>query len=403
MPDYSYTALDANGKVVSGNLFAENDIELAHKVSSAGNYLTKCKVVKPQADSKVVLPNNAKLSAKELLRFTLQLAILLEAGVSLLESLNELSKSSESLPMQTITVDIKTRIEKGESFKSAVEAYPQTFDSLYINIIGTGEATGKMSKIMYELANLLEWQMNLKAKVKEIATYPIILAVIMTLVISLLVLKVIPTFKPLFEGNNAPLPMPTQIVLGLSDFVQRFWPVILGIMVLSFVGYKIYKSTPEGQYNIDKIKLKIPIIGGIYRKIALTRFTSSFAICYQSGINVLSVLDISQGTCGNLCIERAVSKVKGSINMGERLSDAMRATGEFPPMVLRMMAVGEQSGQIPFTLLKVAKYFDGEVDAAIKRFSALIEPIMIVVMGIVVGGIALAIFLPLFQMADLVG
>ncbi len=405
MQRYNYTARDQTGKIIRGKIMAEDDVDLAHKISSLGYFLTNFKIVSEDrnATQGKIKTKGLKMKPRELLQFTYQISTLIDAGLPLLNGLNELVNQSSNETVRGILSDVRYRIESGGSLKNALAAYPKTFTPIYQAVIGAGEAAGKLPQALTDLAYLLEWQQDLKAKIKEAAMYPIILFVVLTFVVAILVVKVIPIFEPMFEAQGQDLPLPTQIVLNVSSFVRSFWYLMIGSGGLLFGVYKAYYSTENGRYIIDSIKLKMPIVGDLIRKTVLSRFSHIFALSFKSGINLLTCLDTAKDACANERIERAIEKVRNSVNVGERLADSLKASNEFPNMVVSIISAGEQSGALAETLNKVASFYDKEVEVTTKRIFVLMEPIMIVIMGIVVGGIAVAIFLPMFQMGDMIG
>ena len=400
MQNYSYMARDDYGKVVRGTMMADDETNLANKIADLGYFLVRCKIVSGSAKTAAKI---TRLKPREVLNFTIYLATLLDAGVSLVDGLRDLARDAEKEDLQRTIDDIRYRIESGNSLKEALSFHPRSFSGLYTAIIGAGESTGKLNFCLNDLARLLDWQIELNAKMREAATYPIILFCVMISVVTLLVVKVIPTFEPMFKEAGAALPIPTQIVLGASHFVRSFWYMLLGFFILLTVGYKLYNSTPKGRYRIDSMKLKLPIVGTLTRKVALSRFCHTFALGLKSGVNILTALDFSLGVINNSRLERAVVKSRDAVNVGEKLAGSLQVSGEFPPLVVRMIAVGEQSGSLTKTLDRVNQFYDREVPATIKRIFALLEPIMIIILGVAVGGIALSIFLPMFQMAQIIG
>ena len=402
MRKYIYTARNEKGKLVRGELMAVNEADLSDKIYSLGYFLTKFKVsqASDKENAKLKMP---KMKPKEVLNFTIQLATLIDAGLPLLDSLRSIASEAENERMQRIADNLCYHIKSGTSLEEAMSLYPGSFSKLYRSITKTGEATGKLGQLLNDLSEILEWQMDLKAKVKEAATYPTILFCVMIGVVTLLVVKVIPSFEPIFESARAVLPLPTQIVLNVSHFVRSFWYVIIGAVVLLIIGYKVYYSTDNGRYRLDSLKLKLPLFGQLIRKVALSRFAHIFALTLKAGVNLLECLDIAKDTSGNYRIERSVARAKDSVNMGGKLAESLKASGEFPAMVINMIGVGEESGSLSRIISKVSIFYNKEVAAAIKKIFALVEPIMIVIMGVVVGGIALSIFLPMFQMAQLIG
>ena len=402
MKRYIYTARDERGKVVKGELMAVSEVELSDKIRGLGYFLTKFQVSEA-SDKESTKLKEPKMKPKEVLNFTIQLATLIDAGLPLLEALKSIAVEAGNERTQRIADSLHSYVASGVSLEKAMSFYPKSFSKLYTSIIRTGEATGKLGEVLNNLSELLEWQMDLKSKVKEAATYPTILFCVMVGVVTLLVVKVIPSFEPIFKSAKAALPLPTQIVLGVSHFVRSFWYVIIGAAILLAVGYKYYSRTVRGRYRVDALKLKLPLFGQLIRKVSLSRFAHVFALTLKSGVNLLECLDIARDTVGNRRIEQSIDRAKNSVNTGGKLAESLKTSGEFPPMVINMIGVGEESGSLSYTISKVSAFYNKEVAATIKKIFALIEPIMIVIMGVVVGGIALAVFLPMFQMASLIG
>lgn len=402
MQNYSYTAKDERGKQVQGTLAAEDEIDLANKVSNLGFYLVRFKI--PTGEEKSSAGGRlGRMKPKEVLNFTFHLSTLLDAGVPLVTALRELAEDEERGNIRNIVGDIRSRVEAGSTLKDALSVHPASFSKLFTAIVGAGENTGKLSGSLNELAALLTWQIELGAKVKEAATYPLILFVVMVGVVALLVVKMIPTFEPIFKDMGVSLPLPTQIVLGVSRSVRQGWYIILGAVILFAVFYKFYNSTANGRYQIDSVKLKLPILGDLLRKISLSRFCHTFSLGLRSGVNILTALDFAADVVGNMRLRRSVIKAKDAVNVGEKLATSFKESGEFPPIVVRMMGVGEQSGSLTQTLEKVNEFYDREIPATIKAMFALFEPMMIVIMAAIVGGIAIAVFLPMFKMAEVIG
>ncbi len=401
MPNYNYTARDESGKLIRASIMADSETELATKIGNLGLFLINSKVA--TGENSVGPGRFSNLKAKEVLDFTIHLSTMLNAGVSLVDSLRDLAKDATTGDIRKVIEDIRHRVESGTSLKEALAAHGRSFSLLYLSIVGAGENTGKLSSCLSDLAGLLEWKLELRAKVKEAATYPIILFSVMVLVVIILVVKVIPTFEPIFEQAGAKLPLPTQVVMGLSRAIRQYWYVfIIGIGSL-ITGYKSYYATASGRLLIDRLKLKMPLLGTLMSKVALSRFCHTFSLALKSGVNVIAALDMSGQVIGNVFLESAVKKSRDLVNVGEKISVALQSSGDFPPLIIRMIAVGEQSGSLVQTLEKVNQFYDREVPATIRKIFALFEPMMIVFMGVVVGGIALSIFMPMFQMADIMG
>jgi len=401
MANFSYTARDDAGKLVKGTMAAENEIDLAHRLRAMGYFMTSAKVaflVKKEGSKK------GHLKQAEVLNFTNQVAISLEAGVPLLTVLKDMGINAEQKKLKFVVEDIAHRVESGCTFKEALSAHPHSFSTLFVAIIGAGESTGKLSMAMNDLARLIEWQMDLQARIKEASIYPIILICSMIGVVTVLMAFVIPKFEPMFKELNVELPAPTQFVLTAS---KLWWVpfIIFGVVAAVLFGINM---TSEGRLRLDRAKLKIPIIGDLLIKIALSRFCHVFSLALRSGVNVFYALGIASEVTGNAYLQSAVSKAKDYVNVGEKISTSLELAGKesggrFPDIVIRMINVGEQSGSLAETLGKVNEYYDKEVPSTVKKIFAIIEPLTIVVMGVVVGGIALSVFLPLIQLANAIG
>ena len=400
MQTYSYTASDSLGKVLHGVIPAENDLDLANKVSGLGHYLIRAKVV---ANPVKVNYRLRRLKPRDVLTFTIHLYALLDSGAHLSSALGDLARDAAVDDVRKLIEDIRLRVEGGMSLRESLSYHPKSFPKIYTAVVGAGESTGKLLSALKDLIGLLEWQLELRSKMTEAMVYPLTLICAMMGVVILLVVKVIPIFEPLFAQGGISLPLPTRIVLGVSSFVRSFWYLCLATPVLLVVGYKFYYSTPGGRYVIDNFKLKLPVFGELLRKVALSRFCRTFAISLKSGVTVLSSLDIASEVVGNIRLERSVAKARDSVNVGEKISTSLQATGDFPPLVVRMIGVGEQSGSLPEALDKVNLFYDREVPATIKMMFTFFEPAMIVVIGVVVGGIAISVLLPMFQLAQVIG
>ena len=395
MKNYAYKARDNSGKMVKGVTVAENELDLSKKLSKQNLFLIYAEV---KAMKKVVA-KIPRLPQQEVLNFTIQLATLLDAGMPLVGGLSDLAKDAPNEEIRTVISDIRSRVESGSTLKEALSYHKKTFSDLYISNIGAGESTGQLGLVLNDLCGFLEWQMDLKGKIKEASIYPIILFLAMTGVVALLVVKILPMFKPIFEELKVDLPATTQFFLSISDFVVGYWYVIIGVILLFVGSLKLFYSTENGHLILDRLKLKVPIFGILIHKIVLSRFCHTLALTLQAGVTVLSALDISAQVIGNKFIERVIVKSRNAVNVGEKIAASLDSSGPgvFPPLVIRMISVGEQSGHLIQTLHKVNQFYDKEVPSAIKKMFAMFEPLMIVIMGIIVGMIALSIITPLMQ------
>lgn len=403
MANFAYKARDDAGKLVRGTMAAESEADLANRLRTMGYFLTGASLSMTAAKAKDAA-KGAGLNQVDVLNFTTQVAISLEAGVPLLTVLKDLGISSRQKNVKSVVEDIARRVESGCTFKEALSYHHKSFSKLFISIVGAGESTGKLSYALNDLAKLIEWQLELQSKVKEASIYPIILSIAMIGVVTVLMAVVIPKFEPMFKELNVELPLATQIVLGASKLWWLPFVIIGGFASTIF----IVSLNPKGKYEIDRVKLKVPVMGDLLTKIALSRFCHTFSLSLRSGVNVFNALGIASEVTGNAYLEKAVSKARDYVNVGERISTALElagkeAGGQFPDMVIRMINVGEQSGSLSDTLEKVNQFYDKEVPATVKKIFALMEPTMILMMGIVVGGIALSVFLPLTKLITAVG
>ena len=402
MANYSYLARDDAGKQVKGVMAAENELDLANRLHNLGYFLTSVKSA-PDVSQK----NEAKgghLSQVEVLNFSNQLAISLEAGVPLLTVLKDMGLSLQQKKVKLVVEDISRRVESGCTFREALAMHPRSFSPLFISIIGAGENTGKLSYVLNDLVKIIEWQLELEAKMKEASIYPIILFCAMAGVVTILMSAVIPKFEPMFKDLNVELPLATQIVLGAS----KIWWVPLVVFAAVAATWIIIGLYPKGRYQLDKFKLTLPIMGDLLTKIALSRFCHTFSLALRSGVNVFNALGMSAEVTGNSFIAASVSKARDYVNVGERIATSMELSGKdsgcrFPDIVIRMISVGEQSGSLSETLDKVNQFYDKEVPSTVRKIFSLLEPLMILVMGVVVGGIALSVFLPLTKLVSAVG
>ncbi|MCX7927071.1 MAG: type II secretion system F family protein [Candidatus Omnitrophica bacterium] len=402
MANFSYQARDEAGKLVKGVMAAESEIDLAQRLRAMGYFLTQAKETRnpiTQTEAK-----GLSLGQVEVLNFTTQVAISLDAGVPLLTVLKDLAMNTQHKKLKALVEDIARRIESGCTFKEALSQHPRVFSRLYVSIVGAGESTGKLALVLEDLARLIEWQLELQARVKEASVYPIILFFAMVGVVTVLMALVIPKFEKMFAELDVELPLPTQLVLGAS---KVWWiPLVLGVIFA--VSWSIIGMNPKGRFYLDRFKLKIPVIGDLLTKIALSRFCHVFALALRSGVNVYNALGIAAEVTGNIYLEKSVAKAKDYVNVGEKIATSLELAGQesggrFPDIVIRMIKVGEQSGSLADTLEKVNQYYDKEVPSTVKKIFAMVEPVMILMMGIIVGGIAMSVFLPLTKLITAVG
>jgi len=339
------------------------------------------------------------VDSKELAIFTRQFSVMIDAGLPLVQCLEILSSQQENKTFQKVLAGTRGSVEGGSTLSAAMKQYPKVFDPLYTNMVEAGETGGILDTILQRLAAYIEKNVKLQRAVKSALVYPIGVLTIAAAVITLLLWKVVPVFATLFAGLGVDLPLPTRIVIGLSHFVGSIFGFLIFVAIIGVVvGIKIWYGTPSGRMAIDTIILKLPVLGILMRKIAVARFTRTLGTLISSGVPILEGLDITARTSGNAVIEKALNQVRKSLEEGKSLTDPLKESEVFPGMVTQMIAVGEQTGAMDAMLQKIADFYEEEVDAAVKDLLTALEPIMIVFLGLVVGGVVISMYLPLFSL-----
>jgi type IV pilus assembly protein PilC len=316
--------------------------------------------------------------------------------------LDILSKQAESLAFRQVIADVMHDVESGSTLAEALNRRPAVFDNLYVNMVDAGEAGGILDDILGRLAGYLEAAENLRRKVKSAMTYPTVVLVVAVGATTFMLLFIIPTFARIFSDFGGELPTPTKIVMGLSNFLKSYWWALLASIAGIAFAIKRYYQTPKGRLQIDRFLLRVPVLGPILRKASIARFTRTLGTMISSGVPILTALDITARTAGNKVIERAIIATKGSIGEGETIAAPLKESGAFPPMVVQMIAVGEETGALDKMLEKIANFYDEEVSVAVDTLTSIIEPIMIVVMGLLVGGMVVAMYMPMFKLINVV-
>ncbi|MDP8234341.1 MAG: type II secretion system F family protein [Candidatus Saelkia tenebricola] len=402
MPKYAYKAVDSNGKYIKGKVTADTEKEVERIVTESGQTLVSVhEVVKK--DIQIFSPRKVTtIKVTSLTTFTYQLATYLDSGVPLMSALYDLSNSPEDPNVGVIVYDIYSMIEKGFSFEESLKKYPKIFDQLYVGSVRSGETTGNLAGVLKYLSGYLEWQESLKAQVKQAMMYPLILFIAIGGAIILLVTFVFPKFIGIFRGMGIEIPLSTEFLIWLSEFIKLRWKLILIGTGLLVAGLKTFIKTKQGHLLYDKLQLHLPIFGILMKKVCISRFAHTFSMSLRSGIDVMRALDLCVDVVGNKVVEKDIAAIRDKVNIGENLSDAFRETSEFPALITRMVAVGETSGTLEETVGKVSEYYDTEVPKTINKVFTVLEPLMLVVMGLGVGFIAFSIFVPLFSMVGAV-
>lgn len=399
---YSFQARDANGKITSGTQEALNEESAITSLMSRG--LMVLSIQQKSAASKrkkITLVKDA-----DLVLFTRQLATMVDAGIPLVSAMSALYDTADpkrQSGLRTVIGDITSRVQGGESFNQSLAKHPFVFNRLYVSMVKAGEAGGLLSEILDRLAGFLEASARLKKKVKSAMVYPVVVISLAILITIFLIIKVVPVFADVFKDFGKPLPAPTQALVDLSEFSRDWWWAFLLAFVGIYYGLKAFLQSRRGQEIWHRYQLKLPVFGPLLHKIAMTRFARTFAQLIRSGVPILETLDIVGGSAGNTVIEDSIRMVGADVEKGENLSVALSRRPIFPPMMVRMVSAGESTGKIDEMLEKMADFWDEEIEAILAALTSLLEPILIVILGIVIGGIVICMFLPIFNLAEVVG
>jgi len=402
MPVYLWEGTNRDNKKQKGEM--EVPSEDAVRSSLQRQRITPTKV-KPKP--KDIFANIAfmqpKVTTKDIMLFARQFSTMIDAGLPIIQCLDILMSQQENSTFKKILKDIKESVEGGSTLADALKKYPKDFDALFVNMIAAGEIGGILDNILSRLAAYMEKAAKLKAQVKGAMTYPIITIAVAGIVVGVIMVFVIPVFTKMFADFGGELPVPTKICVAMSDFARHNILVIIGAMVGFFVGFKKIYATNRGRIVMDDLFLKLPVFGPLIRKVAVSKFTRTMSTMLTSGVAILDALEIVAKTAGNKTIEAAVYKVRAGITEGRTMSDPLLESGVFPAMVCQMISVGESTGALDSMLGKIADFYDEEVDQAVENMTAMIEPFMMVFLGVVIGGLVVSMYLPIFKMAGMVG
>ena len=395
MPTFTYTARTANGELKSSTLEATNKDEVIAQLKKQRMTVVK---VDEQAKAKV----KGSVTMRDIVIFTRQFSTMINAGLPLVQALDILSKQTESKALAEVTRTVVFDVESGNTVADALAKHPKAFSDLYVNMVAAGEAGGILDTILMRLATFMEKNDALVRKVKGAMIYPGVIMSVAAIAISVLLIFVIPIFQTMFGSVGLKLPLPTQIVIGMSQFLKNFWWALILGGYFGKISFTKYYKTDRGKLRIDGWLLKAPILGDVLRKSAVSRFTRTLGTLISSGVSILDGLEITAKTAGNRVIQDAILASRASIAGGDTISAPLAKSNVFPPMVISMIAVGEQTGGLDEMLSKIADFYDDEVDAAVSGLLSAMEPLMIVFLGTVVGGMVVAMYLPIFDMINAV-
>ena len=419
MPRYNYVALDSRGQESAGLVEAPSPNEAIGRLRQAGYFPTNVyeegkggrdghrkratpaipRVAKSRSRKNIVLFQRKSVKTRTLMIFTRQLATLIDAGLPLLRSLNVLAKQERDGVLKNTINTLADSVQGGSTFSEGLEQHPVIFNKLYVNMVKAGELGGVLELVLARLAEFQEKAQKIKNKVIGAMVYPVIVLVLATGIMAFLLVFIVPKFQNIFHEmlGDKPLPAITQFVIDLSNFIKNHGFILIGIIVFVIAAYKFVARTSAGRHLIDRIKLRMPLFGNLIRKSTVSRFSRTLGTLVTSGVPILQALNITRETAGNTVIADAITRVHDSVKEGESIVQPLEASAAFPPMVISMIDVGEETGQLPEMLLKIAEVYDDEVDNAVAGLTSMLEPIMIVVLALVVGTIVIALFTPLIS------
>ncbi len=401
MPIYKWEGKAARGVVKKGEMEGAN--EAAIRTQLRQQNITPTKISLKGKEFNISLPFKKKVKQRSIAIFTRQLATMIDAGLPLVQSLEILAAQQEDKVFQNIIRQIREDVEGGSTFAGALKKHSATFNELYTNLVVAGEEGGILDTILTRLANYIEKAEALKKKVKSALVYPATIVGVAVIVVGILMIFVIPVFESMFKSSGQTLPLPTLITVAISKMIKKYVIIIIPGLILCFYLLKKYYQTEKGMIVIDSLILKSPVFGPLFQKIAVARFSRTLGTLVSSGVPILDGLNIVSKASGNKRIELAVLNARASIREGETISEPLGRSGHFPPMVIQMISVGESTGALDSMLSKIADFYEDEVDVAVGNLTALLEPLLMVFLGVVIGGVVISMYLPIFNMASAIG
>lgn len=401
---YLYKVRDKAGKVVEGSLEADSTTLVANKLRQMGYIpIAIDKKSTSVASKELHLPGRAgAVKLKDIAVFSRQFATMINSGLSLLRSLNILAEQTENKTLAGIIDQVRQDVEKGSSLSQAISRHPKAFSRLYVSMVRAGETGGVLDMVLVQLAGTIEKQVELRGKIKSAMTYPVAVFALVLLIVTAMLLFIVPMFASLYSSLGGTLPLPTRILMTASKIVSNFFPLVLAGGLAGVWAFKRWIKTSSGRAIWDRVKLKVPIFGKLVRKTALTRFARTLGVLLRSGVPILESLEITSDTVGNTVVEEAVKAVQVGVRQGESLARPLAQHPVFPPMVVQMMAVGEETGALDEMLDKIGEFYEQEVEAMVDSLTSLLEPLLICVLGSTVGGMIVSLYLPMFNIINLV-
>lgn len=401
---FEYEVRDRTGGRQSGQIEGSSKAAVAKALRERGMIPVKVEEKKQDGLQKEIkIPGlTDKVKLKEVAIFSRQFATMVNSGLTLVRALSVLEQQVENPELRRVIADVKGRVEQGSSLSAALEHHPKVFSELYIAMIKAGEVGGALDETLERLADTLEGQVGLRSKVKSAMAYPIVVLGLITVIVIAMLAFVVPMFEGMYNDLGGELPLPTRVLIGISGILKSFWYVAFILTIGGIIGFRRWIKTDSGRRTFDAFKLKVPIFGKLTHKVGISRFTRTLSMLSRTGVPILQALEIVSVTAGNRLMSDAIDDVRVAVKQGESLTNPLERHDIFPPMVTQMMAVGEETGALDTMLSKVADFYDREVEDTVGALTSLIEPLLIIVMGVTVGGILIALYLPMFNLANLI-
>jgi type IV pilus assembly protein PilC len=403
MPIYQWEGKTTKGLIKKGEMEAPNEAAIRIQLRQQNIIPTKISSKKKGMDIKIGLPFKKKVKQRSIAIFTRQLATMIDAGLPLVQSLEILASQQENKVFKDIIREIREDVESGSTFAGALKKHSSTFNELYTNLVVAGEEGGILDTILNRLSSYIEKAEALKKKVKSALIYPATIVGVAVIVVGILMIFVIPVFENMFKSAGQTLPLPTLITVAVSKFVKKYVILIIPGLIVCFYLIRKYYQTEKGKTIIDRLLLKLPVFGPLFQKIAVARFSRTLGTLVSSGVPILDGLNIVSRASGNKTIETAILNARASIREGETIAEPLNRSGNFPPMVIQMISVGESTGALDSMLSKIADFYEEEVDVAVGNLTSLLEPFLMMFLGVVIGGVVISMYLPIFNMANAVG
>jgi type IV pilus assembly protein PilC len=400
---YAYRVRDRQGRMLGGTLEADSEDAVVARLRQLGYAPISIQAEKSAGlKTEIRLPGMGRVKLKDLAVFSRQFATMINSGLSLLRALAILSEQTGHRRLGEVVGQVRADVEQGTSLSAAMAKHPKVFNRLYISMVRAGEVGGFLDQVLVKVAETFEKEVALRGKIRSAMTYPVVVFIMVIGIVSAMLIFIVPTFKKLYDQLHGTLPLPTRVLIGISDAI-RHWILLILLVVIGLVfAFRRWKGTPKGRYLVDQFKLKVKVFGPLFHKTALSRFSRTLSTLIRSGVPILQALDIVSDTVNNAVISRVIKDVQGSVREGESLATPLSRHKTFPPMVVQMMGVGEETGALDAMLSKVADFYDQEVEAAVASLTSLIEPLLIAVMGGAVGGMVISLYLPLFNIISLI-